>query len=375
MGLGVNSMRKNTESESADEKNRAYFKSFIATRGGIGLLQISIAGLIISLLCLPITWNVAILGYGVNPLESKVNIFIICIAIFMLLTFLSVNLSAIRKILFQHQGLLGVWGFVQSILLTIILMFMFYMITQWDKPNEIWYESNFSIIIITLFSLGYIGCLIYNFYWLKKQLVIGFSIERTTANYFAHSKVYESKSLWIIFGSSMIGAFLTGNLAKVFGVVFGLFLGAVFSRLTIELGYSAYLLNKNKDYWITYSNEPKRVWKKIIELRLKSTSTYVVLIMLLIFAIAKIEDMYDVPTVWNIIFSYLTLVLLISLLLILIWWTIKKLKCWEKKMKLKTRQFSLNNVIGFSATLDSDNDRFDQVAEMGTKFKELLIQI
>ncbi|WP_314065380.1 hypothetical protein [uncultured Vagococcus sp.] len=43
-------------------------------------------------------------------------------------------------------------------------------------------------------------------------------------------------------------------------------------------------------------------------------------------------------------------------------------------MKLKTRQLSLNDVIGFSTTLDSNNDIFDQVAEMGAKFKEVLIQ-
>lgn len=43
-------------------------------------------------------------------------------------------------------------------------------------------------------------------------------------------------------------------------------------------------------------------------------------------------------------------------------------------MKLKTKQLSLNNVVGFSAMLDSDKDIFDQVAEMGKQFKELLIQ-
>ncbi|MBC6297718.1 hypothetical protein HCJ45_11450 [Listeria sp. FSL L7-1517] len=321
-------MRKNIKSETidVDEKNKTYFKSFIATRGGIGILQISLAGLVIALLCLPITWNVATLGYDINPLESKVNIFIICIAIFMLLTFLSVNLRGIRQALFRHQVFLGAWGVIQSVLLTFILMFMFYMITQWGKPNEIWYGSKFSILIILLFSLGYIGCLIYNLYWLKKQLRAGFSVERTTANYSARSKVYKSKSLWIIFGSSMLGAFLTDNLATVFGAIFGLFLGAMFSRLTIELGYSTYLLHKNKDYWINYTIEPPKLWKKIIESRLKKLSTYVVFMLLLIFAITEIEDTYEIPKVWNIIFSYVILGLLISLILILIWWIIKKIK-------------------------------------------------
>lgn len=43
-------------------------------------------------------------------------------------------------------------------------------------------------------------------------------------------------------------------------------------------------------------------------------------------------------------------------------------------MKLKTRQLSLNHVIGFNATLDLKGDIFDQVAELGMQFKQLLIQ-
>lgn len=43
-------------------------------------------------------------------------------------------------------------------------------------------------------------------------------------------------------------------------------------------------------------------------------------------------------------------------------------------MKIKTRQLSLNNVVGFSAVLDFDQDIFNQVTEMGKQFKEILIQ-
>lgn len=40
-----------------------------------------------------------------------------------------------------------------------------------------------------------------------------------------------------------------------------------------------------------------------------------------------------------------------------------------KKDEIKTGQFSLNNVIGFSATLDSNKEIFDQVAEMDRSFE------
>ena len=43
-------------------------------------------------------------------------------------------------------------------------------------------------------------------------------------------------------------------------------------------------------------------------------------------------------------------------------------------MKLKTKQLSLNNVVGFNTSLESAHDIFKQVAEIGMQFKELLIQ-
>lgn len=303
-------METSSKNKLSEEKNKEYFKSFIASRGSIGSLKISLVGLVISILCLPITWNVAILGYGINPLQSKVNIFIIFIAIFMLLTFLTVSLRFTRKFLFGHQFFASIWLILFSVLLTSVLMFMFYMITQWDKTNEIWYESKSSIMVLLLFRLTYLVSLFYNFCWLKKQLKMGFSEIRTRANYFSRSKVYESKSLWIIFGFSMIGTFLTGNFGKVFGLIFGIFLGAVFSRLTMELAYSAFLLNTDKEYWVNYIDEPEKPWKEDIRNRLKKTSTYVILGVLLIIAMVEIQDRYKVDKSLQIVFSYVVMSIL-----------------------------------------------------------------
>lgn len=303
-------METSSKNKLSEEKNKEYFKSFIASRGSIGSLKISLVGLVISILCLPITWNVAILGYGINPLQSKVNIFIIFIAIFMLLTFLTVSLRFTRKFLFGHQFFASIWLILFSVLLTSVLMFMFYMITQWDKTNEIWYESKSSIMVLLLFGLTYLVSLFYNFCWLKKQLKMGFSEIRTRANYFSRSKVYESKSLWIIFGFSMIGTFLTGNFGKVFGLIFGIFLGAVFSRLTMELAYSAFLLNTDKEYWVNYIDEPEKPWKEDIRNRLKKTSTYVILGVLLIIAMVEIQDRYKVDKSLQIVFSYVVMSIL-----------------------------------------------------------------
>ena len=326
LGLEVKSVSDIRETESVEEKNKKYFKSFIETRGGIHLLQISLVGLVITLLCLPITWNVALLGYGINPLQSKINILIICTAIFMLVTFLAVNFNFSRQFLIQHQAILGILGFVQSVLLNFILMFMFYMLTQLNQPNEIWYGSNFSLRIILLFSLAYLSSLIYNVYWLRKQLRIGFSKERRAANYLAKTKVYESRSLLIIFACSLLGSFLTGNIVKVFALVCGLFFAAVFSRLTLELGYAAYLLAKDKNYWIEISDRAKKPWQVTVKKRFKQKSTYVILGVLVIVVMSRIKEKYELLEVWQVVFSYFTVGFLIWLGLAFIAWIIKKVK-------------------------------------------------
>lgn len=319
-------MTVNNKKKSPKEMNKEYFKSFVATRGSISSLYISWAGLVIALLCLIITWNIAVWSYQISPMKSVMNIIILCIVIFMALTLFMVSFRITKKILILHQDFAAIWLTIFSVMLTFVLMFLGYTMTQGTNGNEFRYESKFSIIVLLLFGLTYLGSLFYNFYWLKKQLKIGFSETRTTANYFARAKVYESKSLWIIFGFSMIGAFLTGNLARVFGLVFGMFLGAAFSRLTIELAYSAFLLNTDKEYWVNYIDEPEKPWKEILKKRLKKTSTYVIMGVLLIVAMVEIEDRYKVPKGLQITFSYVLMAILLFFVVAFIMWIIKKVR-------------------------------------------------
>ncbi|MEI5993941.1 hypothetical protein [Candidatus Enterococcus mansonii] len=321
-------MTVTNKNKSPKEMNKEYFKSFVATRGSIASLNISLAGLAIALLCLPITWHVAILGYGINPLQSKVNIFVIFIASFMLLTFLTIRLRFTRKILIRHQGFASIWLTIFSVLLTSIILFMFYMITQKDQPNEIWYESKLSIIVLLIFGLTYIGSLCYNIYWLKKQIEIGFSEKRTTANYMAQSKakIYESKSLWIIVGFSTLGAFFTGNLSRVFGLVLGVFLGAAFSRLTIEFAYSAFLLNTDREYWVNYIDEPEKPWKEIVKSRLRKASTYVFIGFFILIVMVKIDEKYTLSRTTKNVFGFIMILILLGFGIIFIQWVIKKLR-------------------------------------------------
>lgn len=319
-------MKVNNKNKSPKEMNKEYFKSFVATRGSISSLYISWAGLVIALLCLIITWNIAVWSYQISPMKSIMNIIILCIVIFMGLTLFMVSFRVTRRFLVLHQDFAAIWLTIFSIMLTFILMFLGYTMTQGSNGNEFRYESKLSLIVLLLFVLTYLSSLFYNFYWLKKQLKIGFSETRTTANYFAQSKVYESKSLWIIFGFSMLGALFTGNLARVFGLVFGMFLGTVFSRLTIELAYSAFLLITDKEYWVNYIDKPEKPWKEIVKIRLKKTSTYVVLGVLLMIAMVEVEDRYKLPKGLQITFSYVLMVILIFYVVAFVIWIIKKVR-------------------------------------------------
>lgn len=180
-------------------------------------------------------------------MKNSVNTLVISIDVFMLMTIVMVTFPFFKKMLYRHQGLAAIWTTLFTFLLTLTLIAMGYFLatTKDGNLNELEYRSITSRINIIIFSVGYIISLIYYCFWLKKQLKCGFSKSRTDANYKAYSKVYESKSLWIIFG-----------------IVFGVFIGGVFSRLTVESAYSAYLLNTNNDYWVSYREETKQPLKK-----------------------------------------------------------------------------------------------------------------
>lgn len=286
-------MASNTRKKSPEKLNREYFKSLIATRASIGALFISWAGLFISLILLFWTWNIAKYSYKMNPLENGINNFIIFNILFMAICLAMISFRFSRNFLYKHQGFASILVASFSIMLTFELVFLCYLLTQADTNNEQWYGTSFSITVIAIFTSSYLGSLIYNICWLKNQLKAGFPVERANANYFAQASVFQSKSLWIIFGCTVLGAFLTGYYVKVYSLIGGVFLGAVYSRLTVEYTYAAYLLNTNKEYWINYGQEPKVPLSVMLKKRLKRSSTYVVMGIILILAIVEIENRYE----------------------------------------------------------------------------------
>ena len=324
-------MNFSDQKQTSHDRNKVYFDSFIRTRGSIGSLYISWAGLVIALVCLPITWSIALESYHVSPFKNGINLVIMCIIAFMLITIAMISFRFTRNRLIKHQGFASLWLVLFVIVLTFILMFLGYLLTQYGMVDDqqsavILYESNFSIAVSLILSIIYLVSLLYNFFWIKEQLRVGFSEKRTSLNYIAQTKVYESKSLMIIFGITMIFSIFSGIYMTIIGLACGILFGVAFSRLTIELAYSAYLLNKDKSFWVNYIDLPSRSLKERVNGRFKKNSTYVLLGIILIIVISQIEQRYVIPKTLHIVFSYIATFILIGIGIIFVIWLIKKIK-------------------------------------------------
>jgi len=118
--------------------------------------------------------------------------------------------------------------------------------------NNGFQEFNESSIPVILFLVISTVCgFIYQYFWLKRQLKKGFSVNRTMGNYFAKSNAYGRNSLYIIFGLSMLTAILSGKLILIFFILISLLFSYAFPQLIIEVAYLLYLKTQSKEYWET----------------------------------------------------------------------------------------------------------------------------
>lgn len=128
-----------------------------------------------------------------------------------------------------------------------------------NKEFEVGFPKYGFIVIPFLVICTLVG-FIYNYFWLKKQLKIGFSPTRTLGNYFAKSSSYSSNALTIIFVCSMIGAALTGYYGVVLGVSVSILFSYAFTQLLTEVGYLLYLKTKSKEYWEDEPEDNPTLW-------------------------------------------------------------------------------------------------------------------
>lgn len=131
-----------------------------------------------------------------------------------------------------------------------------------NKEFEVGFPKYGFVVIPFLVICTLLG-FIYHYFWLKKQLKIGFSPTRTLGNYFAKSSSYSSNALMIIFVCSMIGAALTGYFGVVLGVSVSILFSYAFTQLLTEVGYLLYLKTKSKEYWEDEPENNPTLWDLI----------------------------------------------------------------------------------------------------------------
>ena len=147
-----------------------------------------------------------------------------------------------KQILSTILLLLSYIGIFLSLMLTCYILF-----TVNNNGFQEFNESSIPVILFLVFST--VCGFIYQYFWLKRQLKKGFSVNRTMGNYFAKSSTYSKNSLLIIFIVSMLGGLLSGKLILIFGILGALLFSYAFSQLITEVAYLLYLKTQSKEYW------------------------------------------------------------------------------------------------------------------------------
>ena len=251
----------------SEELNKEYFQALGSTRASVRMLSLARAGLFVWSIDLTHVYFFIKEHFTVDPF-STVPFRFLCL--FLLLMLGCQIMSFSKTFIYKHQLFSTAMLFVLINGIHLSLVLMDYILTI--LTNEVLKNSLIYSLIYWLSSIGlFMGLIVYNASWLKKQLRKGFSEKRTTANYIAFSSVYSKPSLWIIIGVTLLGgglASLSGYYLQTFGIVSNIVFISAFSRLIVEVGYLLYLRSKDKTYWEEVPKETKsQSFLKTIDLK------------------------------------------------------------------------------------------------------------
>ena len=241
-------MKEKTVKE-VEELNKAYFKSLANTRASASMMVISWTGVFILALEIFAFYyyfdTVAIINPFMNWFFDLllISCFYLIIAFFIPLVGLFVYKKQILSIIFLLLVYIVIYFSLQLMMLLII-------VTSISMKEFTIGFSLYSPIIIPFLLMFTVCGFIYQYFWLKRQLKKGFSVNRTMGNYFAKSSAYSKNSLLlIIFIVSMLGGLLSGKLILIFGILGTLLFSYAFSQLITEVAYLLYLKIQSKEYW------------------------------------------------------------------------------------------------------------------------------
>ena len=240
-------MKEKTVRE-VEELNKAYFKSLANTRASASMMVISWTGVfILSLIIWVFSWYLKEVLL-INPLTYWFFDLLIFFLLYLIVAFfipLAGMFAYKRQILATFSLMMVYIGIYFSLQMMLLIIFVTSIST---KEFSLGFPK-YSPIFIPFLLISTVCGFIYQYFWLKRQLKKGFSVNRTMGNYFAKSSAYGKNSLLIIFIVSMIGGLLSGKLILIFGILGALLFSYAFSQLITEVAYLLYLKIQSKEYW------------------------------------------------------------------------------------------------------------------------------
>jgi len=232
-----------------EELNKNYFQSLGATRASVGMLGLAWSGIFALSIALSHVYYFIKDQLKLNPFSNLIFLFFCVYLLFMLICQV---ISFNQKLIYRHQffGTAMLFAMINGLLLSLVLTdYVIVVLTNNLLRNSFIYTIIFGLSSLLLF----LGLILYNVRWLKKQLETGFSEQRTNANYVAASSVYSKPSIWIILGATLLGGMMVGWISGYYKQILGIFGNLVFisafSRLIVEVGYLLKLRAKDKTYW------------------------------------------------------------------------------------------------------------------------------
>ena len=249
---------KNEKKVDIKQANKVYFKSLANTRASAAMMINSWTGVFLfafEILCF-YSYDVS---KGIKPFSHW---FFDILVIYCLYHIIAFFLPLMGAFIYRRQVLsttLLLFTYAGMFLSLQVMGLLIIVSDLANKEFEVGFPKYGFIVIPFLVICTLLG-FIYHYFWLKKQLKIGFSPTRTLGNYFAKSSSYSSNALTIIFVCFMIGAALTGYFGVVLGVSVSILFSYAFTQLLTEVGYLLYLKTKSKEYWEDEPEDNPTLW-------------------------------------------------------------------------------------------------------------------
>ena len=250
---------KNEKKVDIEQANKVYFKSLANTRASASMMLISFAGVFVLLIEILSFYSYYDKIVRVNPFSNWFFDILVSYCLYLIIVFF---IPLIGKFAYRRQVLsttLLLFTYAGMFLSLQVMGLLIIVSALANKEFEVGFPKYGFIVIPFLVICTLLG-FIYHYFWLKKQLKIGFSPTRTLGNYFAKSSSYSSNALTVIFVCSMIGAALTGYFGVLLGLALTILFSYAFTQLLTEVGYLLYLKTKSKEYWEDEPEDNPTLW-------------------------------------------------------------------------------------------------------------------